>query len=77
MTITENTILIDILKEYPALEPKLLALDPRFRIISTGIGKHLMKKNTIKSASKIVGVPVPDILRELNKMIESLDKTEA
>ena len=77
MKITENTVLSEILKEYPALEPKLLALDPRFRVISTGIGKHLLKKNTIKSASKIVGVPVPDILRELNKMIESLDKTEA
>ena len=30
MKITENTILSDILNEYPALEPKLLALDPRF-----------------------------------------------
>lgn len=72
MKITENTILSDILNEYPALEPKLLAADPRFKIISTALGKKLLKKNTIKSASKIVGVPVPVILAELDKLIQTL-----
>ena len=72
MKIDENTILIDILNAYPELEPKLLAADPRFKIISTGIGKRLMKKNTIKDASKIVNVPVPVILEELDKMIQTL-----
>ena len=72
MEFNENTKLIDILNKYPGLEPKLLAMDPRFKVISTGIGKRLMKKNTVKDASKIIGMPTNVILEELDRLIKDL-----
>ncbi len=72
MEFNENTKLIDILKAYPALEPKLKELDSRFSVISTPLGKMLMKKNTVLDASKRVGIPVPDLLKELENIIKTL-----
>ncbi len=72
MEINENTKLIDILNAYPALEPKLIAMDSRFKVISTGVGKLMLKKNTIKDASKLVGMSVPDTIKELEALIKTL-----
>lgn len=72
MEFNENTKLIDILKAYPALEPKLKEMDPRFSIMSTPMGKMLMKKNTVLDASKKVGIPVPELLKKLEKVIQTL-----
>ena len=72
MHIDENTKLIDILNAYPGLEPKIKALDPKFSVISTPVGKMLLKKNTIRDVSDRFHVPVSELLSELDKMIKSL-----
>ena len=72
MEIKENTKLIEILKAYPGLEPKLKAMDPRFSVISTAMGKMLLKTKTVKDASSMVGIPVPELLGELDKLIKDL-----
>lgn len=70
MEFNEKTKLIDILKAYPELEPKLKALDPRLNVISTPMGKMLLKTKTVQDASKLVGIPVPELLKELDKLIK-------
>lgn len=70
MEFNEKTKLIDILKAYPELEPKLKAMDPRLGIISTPMGKMLLKTKTVQDASDMVGIPVPDLLKELDKLIK-------
>ncbi len=69
---TENTKLIDILKAYPALETKLKEKDERFSIISSPMGKLLLKTKTVKDASKMIGIPVPELLQELDRIIQKL-----
>lgn len=69
MEFNEKTKLIDILKAYPELEPKLKAMDPRLGIISTPMGKMLLKTKTVQDASSMVGIPVPELLKELEKLI--------
>ena len=71
MDINEKTKLIDILKAYPDLETKLKAMDSRFGIISTPMGKMLLKTKTVQDASKMVGIPVPELLQELDNMIKA------
>lgn len=72
MEFNENTKLIDIYNAYPALEQKLKEMDPRFAIMSTPMGKILMKKNTVLDASKKVGIPVPELLNKLEQLIQKL-----
>lgn len=69
MDFNEKTKLIEILKAYPDLEPKLKAMDPRLGIISTPMGKMLLKTKTVQDASNMVGIPVPELLKELDKLI--------
>lgn len=71
MDINEKTKLIDILKAYPDLEEKLKTMDSRFGIISTPMGKMLLRTKTVKDASNMVGIPVPDLLQELDKLIQA------
>ena len=72
MTFTESTKLIDILKAYPALEPKLKEMDPRFSIISTPMGKMMLRKKTVQDASKLIGLPTDTLLEELDRIIKTL-----
>lgn len=70
MEFNEKTKLIDILKVYPELEAKLKAMDPRLSVISTPMGKLLLKTKTVQDASNMVGIPVPELLKELDKLIK-------
>ena len=70
MEFNEKTKLIDILNAYPELEPKLKALVPRLNVISTPMGKMLLKTKTVQDASNLVGIPVPELLKELDKLIK-------
>lgn len=70
MEFNEKTKLIDILKAYPELEQKLKSMDSRFGIISTPMGKMLLKTKTVQDASNMVGIPVPELLKELEKVIK-------
>lgn len=70
MEFNEKTKLIDILKAYPELEPKLKAMDSRLNVISTPMGKMLLKTKTVQDASNMVGIPVPELLKELEKLIK-------
>lgn len=71
MEINEKTKLIDIYHAYPELEKKLLEMDPRFSIISTPMGKMLMKTKTVQDASNYSGIPVPELLQKLDKLLKA------
>lgn len=70
MEFNEKTKLIEILKKYPELEPKLKEMDSRFSMISTPMGKMLLKTKTVQDASNLVGISVPELLQELDKLIK-------
>lgn len=72
MEFNENTRLIEILNAYPGLEPKIREMDPRLNIISTPMGKMLLKKKTVADASQLSGIPVPVLLEKLDEMIRGL-----
>ena len=75
MDFNEKTKLLDILKAYPDLEDKVAALDPRLSAVKGPLGKMLLRGKTVKDASDCAGIPVPELLRQLEEMIKTLYKT--
>lgn len=69
MEFNEKTKLIDILKAHPELEAKLKNMDPRFSIISTPMGKMLMKTKTVQDVSNYVNIPVPELFQKLDNLL--------
>ena len=66
----ENTPLIRIWEEYPWLSEVLPAMDKRFAVMNTAMGKLLMKKNTAADLSKVAGIPAEKLLARLRREIE-------
>ncbi|MBR6186262.1 MAG: DUF1858 domain-containing protein [Clostridia bacterium] len=69
MDLNENTRLSDIIAEYPWLPEALQTIDSRFRIISSPLGKLLIRTATLGDASKRAGYPVDTVVSELQKLI--------
>ncbi len=70
MEFTKSTKLTDILKAYPDLPEKLTKLDERFKVLTTPIGKMMIKGKTLEDASKTVGVPVDDLMKQLKDLVK-------
>ena len=70
----ENTPLIQIWQAYPWLSEVLPAMDKRFAVMNTPVGKALMKKNTAKDLSKVSGIPAEKLLRRLQREIDAHEK---
>ena len=66
----ENTPLIRIWEAYPWLSEVLPAMDKRFAVMNTAMGKILMKKNTAADLSKVAGIPAEKLLNRLRREIE-------
>ena len=69
MEINADTRLSDILQQYPWLSEELPKLDSRFSIMNTAAGKLLMRKNTVRDASRVSGHSVEELLGELQALI--------
>ena len=65
-----NTPLIRIWEAYPWLSEVLPAMDRRFAVMNTAMGKLLMKKNTVTDLSKMAGFPPEKLLDQLRREIE-------
>ena len=65
-----RTKLIDIWEAHPWLSEVLPGIDRRFAVMNTAMGKLLMKKNTVDDLSKLAGIPVETLLRQLRQEIE-------
>ena len=69
MEVNADTRLIDVLQQYPWLSEELPKLDSRFSVMNSAAGKLLMRKNTVRDASRLSGHPVEELLAELQKLI--------
>lgn len=69
MTINKSTRLADLLKEYPELKAKLAGISPKFKMLSTPIGKVMLDKATIAEMSKKSGVPVDELITKIQELI--------
>lgn len=72
MEFTEKTLLKDILREYPALEEKLKRKEELASLLSSPMVKLMMKKATIRDASRFSGVPAEELIKELERIIREL-----
>ncbi len=72
MAYNENTKLLDILKDHPALAEKVAALDPRLAMVKSPLAKMMLRGKTVKDASDFSGIPAAELLKELDKRIQSL-----
>ena len=62
MKLTEETMLKDIMAEYPWLKGEAIKLDERFKLLDSPLAKMLLRKATIADASKRTGFPAALIL---------------
>lgn len=66
----EHTPLIQIWEAYPWLSEVLPAMDKRFAVMNTAMGKILMKKNSVADLSKVSGIPAEKLLNRLRREVE-------
>ena len=65
-----DTKLIRIWEAYPWLSEVLPAMDKRFAVMNTAMGKLLMKKNSVADLSKVAGMPPEKLLNRLRREVE-------
>ena len=65
-----NTPLIRIWETYPWLSEVLPAMDRRFAVMNTAMGKLLMKKNTVADLGRMAGLPPEKLLAQLRREVE-------
>lgn len=70
MEFTKSTKLTDILKAYPDLPEKLTKVDERFKVLTTPIGKMMIKGKTIEDASKMVNLPTEELIKQLKEIVK-------
>lgn len=66
----EHTPLIQIWEAYPWLSEVLPAMDKRFAVMNTAMGKILMKKNSVADLSKVSGISAEKLLNRLRREVE-------
>ena len=66
---TASTHLNEILAEHPWLAQELPKKDGRFAIMNTAAGKLMLRRFTVADVSKTAGIPVQELLDELDGMI--------
>lgn len=69
MDFNKNTRVKDILTAYPFLREKLPAIDDRFGIINTAVGKMFIRKATLEDLAFKAGTNTEDVIKELKKLI--------
>ena len=69
--ITENTKVKELLEDYPWLLDEAIKLDERFKMVNSPMGRMLLKKATLIDLAKLGNLNVEDVVKEIEKMIES------
>ena len=64
-----DTRLIEVLTRYPWLAEELPKVDKRFAVMNTAAGKLMLRRFTIRDVSRASGLPVEELLEELQGMI--------
>jgi len=70
MEITKDTLLRDILTEYPWMREELIKQNEKFRLLDTPLGKVFMRKATIEDLSGKVNRTPERLIYKLQVMLE-------
>ena len=68
MNITRDSRLKDILAEYPQIKETLTEISPKFKMLSTPMGKVMLGKATVADMSEKSGVDIEVLIRKLSEM---------
>lgn len=78
LQITPQTVVADLLNEYPMLEDKLIEIAPVFKKLKNPVlRKTIAKVTSLKQAAVIGNVSLPDLINKLRKEIGQETLTSA
>ena len=69
MDINRDTLLKDILNEYPWLVEEAVKIDERLSVIKTPLGKMLLKKARISDLADKAGFSSEEVIAKIEEMI--------
>lgn len=69
MDINASTKVGELLKNFPDLKEKLLAMDERFKILDNPLMMGIVGKMDLKGISEKINLPLDDVIAELRKMV--------
>lgn len=69
MEINENTKLKDILAEHPELKERLTEINPKFKKLSSPMGKIMIEMVTIGDMSNTSGTEINELISGIKKII--------
>ena len=69
MSYNENTKLSQILSEYPWLEEELPKRYPELKAMDNPAARFMLKRMTVKDASKLSKIPAEKLLAKLESVI--------
>ena len=75
MNYDEKTKLSKILDEHPWLEKELPRRYPDLKAMDNAAGRFMLRRMTVKDASKLSGIPVEKLLKMLGDLIAEHDKS--
>lgn len=71
MQITRDTMLLDLINQYPGLKDELPKINEKFKMLNTPMGKIMMGKAAIVEMSKKSGMDADTLIRKLQQLIGS------
>ncbi len=75
MNYDEKTKLTRILDEFPWLEKELPKRYPELKAMDNAAGRFMLRRMTVKDASKLSGIQAEKLLKMLGDLIAEHDKT--
>ncbi len=76
MAYNENTKLSQILSEHAWLEEELPKRYPELKAMDNPAARFMLKRMTVKDASRLSGIPAAKLLEGLEKVIAAREKME-
>ncbi|MDY6073213.1 MAG: DUF1858 domain-containing protein [Eubacteriales bacterium] len=71
MEINKDTMLKDLLNEYPWLKDELINISDKFKLLNTPLGKIMLNKVNIEDISKRSGIDIDTIIAKANELIKN------
>ncbi|MDD6195585.1 DUF1858 domain-containing protein [[Clostridium] aminophilum] len=71
MNITKETMLKELLTEYPWLKDEIVKVNDKFRMLNTPMGKIMLGKADIAEMSKKSGMDADTIISKLTELIRN------
>ena len=69
MDINASTKVSELLKNFPDIKEKLLAMDERFKVLDNPLMMGIVGKMDLKGISEKINLPLDDVIAELRKMV--------